>query len=104
MHSHSGEADFTRLWWIQGAISATLTAVGIDKITTKEPLQWGFNGWIFYFILFYFTSTTKKKPLLFDHKMLSVSPVLPGFQGAAGRMAQSKDRDTKWRQDAFHSL
>jgi hypothetical protein len=48
MHSHSGEADFTRLWWIQGAISATLTAVGIDKITTKEPLQCGFNGWIFY--------------------------------------------------------
>jgi hypothetical protein len=33
----------------------------LDKITTKEPLQWGFNGWIFYFILFYFTSTTKKK-------------------------------------------
>jgi hypothetical protein len=30
---------------IQGAITATLTMVGIvDKITTKEPLQSGFNG------------------------------------------------------------
>jgi hypothetical protein len=33
-HSHSGEAGF-RLWWIQGAIFATLTAVGIAKITTE---------------------------------------------------------------------
>jgi hypothetical protein len=40
MHSHSGEAGFTWLWWIQGAISATLTAVGVDKITTKGTLQW----------------------------------------------------------------
>jgi hypothetical protein len=22
--------------------------VGIDKITIKGPLQWGFNGWTFY--------------------------------------------------------
>jgi hypothetical protein len=48
MHSHSGEAGFTQLWWIQGAIFATLTAVGIDKITTKGALQWGFNGLKFY--------------------------------------------------------
>jgi hypothetical protein len=48
MHSHSGEAGFTQLWWIQGAIFATLSAVGIDKTTTKGPLQWGFNGWTFY--------------------------------------------------------
>jgi hypothetical protein len=47
-HSHLGEAGFIWLWWIQGAIFATLTAVGIDKITTKGPLQWGFNGWTFY--------------------------------------------------------
>jgi hypothetical protein len=26
---------------------ATLTAVEIDKITTKGSLQWGFNGWTF---------------------------------------------------------
>jgi hypothetical protein len=37
MHSHLGEADFTWLWWIQGVIFATLTAVEIDKITTKGP-------------------------------------------------------------------
>jgi hypothetical protein len=44
----SGEAGFTWLWLIQGAIFTTLTAVGIDKITTEGPLQWGFNGWTFY--------------------------------------------------------
>jgi hypothetical protein len=48
MYSHSREAGLTQLWWIQGAISATLTVVGVDKITTKRPLQWGFNGWTFY--------------------------------------------------------
>jgi hypothetical protein len=48
MHSYSGEAGFTPLWWIQGAIFATLKAVGIDKIKTKGPLKWGFNGWTFY--------------------------------------------------------
>jgi hypothetical protein len=32
MHSHWKEIGFTWLWWIQGAISATLTAVGVDKI------------------------------------------------------------------------
>jgi hypothetical protein len=37
-HSHSGEAGFTQLWWIQRAFFATLTVVGIDKITTKGPL------------------------------------------------------------------
>jgi hypothetical protein len=42
MHSHLREAGFTQLWWIQGTISATLTAVGVDKTTTKEPSQWGF--------------------------------------------------------------
>jgi hypothetical protein len=52
MHSHWREAGLTWLWWIQGAISATLTAVGVDKITTKGHLQWGFNGWTFY-IFFY---------------------------------------------------
>jgi hypothetical protein len=44
---HSTEADLTQLWWIQGAITATLTVMGVDKITTKGPLQWGFNGWTF---------------------------------------------------------
>jgi hypothetical protein len=34
-HLNSEEAGFTWLWWIQGAIFATLTVVGIDKITTK---------------------------------------------------------------------
>jgi hypothetical protein len=51
MLSHSREAGFTWLWWIQGAISATLTAVGVDKITTKGPLQWGFSGWTFHFFI-----------------------------------------------------
>jgi hypothetical protein len=47
-HSHSAEAGFIWVWWIQAAIIfAMLTAVGIDKITTKGPLQWGFNGWTF---------------------------------------------------------
>jgi hypothetical protein len=41
MNSHSREAGFTQLWWIQETISATLTAVGVDKTTTKGP-QWGF--------------------------------------------------------------
>jgi hypothetical protein len=36
-HSHLGEAGFTWLWWIQGAISATLTAVGVAKLKTKGP-------------------------------------------------------------------
>jgi hypothetical protein len=49
MHSHSGEAGFTQLWWIKGAIFVTLTVVGVDKITTKGLLQWGSNGWIFFF-------------------------------------------------------
>jgi hypothetical protein len=48
MYSHSREAGLTQLWWIQGAISATLTVVGVDKITTKGSLQWSFNGWTFY--------------------------------------------------------
>jgi hypothetical protein len=48
MHSHLREAGLTRLWWIPGAISGTLTVVGVDKITTKGPLQWGFNGWTFH--------------------------------------------------------
>jgi hypothetical protein len=37
-HPHSGEAGFSRMWWIQGAIIVTLTVVGIDKTTTKGPL------------------------------------------------------------------
>jgi hypothetical protein len=52
MHSHLREAGLTRLWWIQAAITATLTMVGVDKITTKRPLQWDFNGWIFYLFFF----------------------------------------------------
>jgi hypothetical protein len=43
MQSHLREAGFTRLWWIQGTISATLTAMGVDKTTTKGPLQWDFR-------------------------------------------------------------
>jgi hypothetical protein len=57
MHSHSREAALTQLWWIQGATSATLTVVGVDKITTKGPLQWGFNGWTFYLITQFFELT-----------------------------------------------
>jgi hypothetical protein len=50
VHSHSRDAGLIQLWWIQGAITATLTVVGVvNKITTKGPLQWGFNGWTFYF-------------------------------------------------------
>jgi hypothetical protein len=37
-HCHFREAGFTQLWWIQGAIFATLTAMWVDKITTKGPL------------------------------------------------------------------
>jgi hypothetical protein len=48
MHSHSIVAGFTQLWWIQGTMSAILTVVGVDKITTKGPLQWGFNSWTFH--------------------------------------------------------
>jgi hypothetical protein len=48
MLSHSREAGLTQLWWIQGAIIATLTAVGVvDEITTQGPLQRGFDGWVF---------------------------------------------------------
>jgi hypothetical protein len=39
IYSDSREAGLTGLWWIQGAISATLTVMGVDKITTKGPLQ-----------------------------------------------------------------
>jgi CHASE2 domain-containing sensor protein len=31
MYSHLGEAGFTQLWWIRGAIFVTLTVVGIDN-------------------------------------------------------------------------
>jgi hypothetical protein len=49
MHFHLREAGLTQLWWIQGAISATLTAVGVvDKITTK----WDFNRWTFYLFIY----------------------------------------------------
>jgi hypothetical protein len=37
MHSHSREAGFTQLLWIQGTISATLTAVGVDNQQQKGP-------------------------------------------------------------------
>jgi hypothetical protein len=52
MHSHLKEAGLTRLWWIQGAISDTLTVVEVDKITTKGHLQWGFKAghFIYFFI------------------------------------------------------
>jgi hypothetical protein len=50
MHSYLIEAGFTQLWWIQEVISATLTAMGEDKIK-KWPLQWGFNGWTFHFFI-----------------------------------------------------
>jgi hypothetical protein len=53
MHSHSREAGLTQLWWIQGAISATLTVVGvIEKIKKEGPLQWGFNEWTFYIYIY----------------------------------------------------
>jgi hypothetical protein len=48
MQSHSREVGLTQLWWIQGAISAPLSAVGVDKITTKG----GFNGRTFNFFFF----------------------------------------------------
>jgi hypothetical protein len=37
IHSHPREAGFTQLWWIQGTISATLTAVGVTKQQQKCP-------------------------------------------------------------------
>jgi hypothetical protein len=38
---------------IQGAISATLTAVGVvDKVKAKGHLQWGFNRWILYIYIY----------------------------------------------------
>jgi hypothetical protein len=42
-HSYSKEAGFNQLWWIKEMISSTLTAVWVDKTTTKGPLQWGFS-------------------------------------------------------------
>jgi hypothetical protein len=57
MHSHLREAGFTQLWWIQGTISATLTAVGVDK-TTKGSLQWGF-------IVEHFISLPEQHPLVY---------------------------------------
>jgi hypothetical protein len=57
VHSHSREVGLTRLWWIQGAVSATLTVVGVDKITT----QWGFNG-TFLFICYYYYFFKPKYP------------------------------------------
>jgi hypothetical protein len=50
MRSHSREAGLAQLWWIQGAISVTLTAVGVDKITTKGLLQWGLMGGYFIYL------------------------------------------------------
>jgi hypothetical protein len=38
-YTSTQEAGLTWLSWGQGAISATLTAVGVDKITTKGPVQ-----------------------------------------------------------------
>jgi hypothetical protein len=38
VHHHSREADLTCLWWIQGEISATLTAVAVDKIKKASPM------------------------------------------------------------------
>jgi hypothetical protein len=57
MHSHSREADFTQVWWI----SATLTAVEVDKTTTQGPLQWGFSSWA----LHSFTQTTSPGAVFF---------------------------------------
>ena len=34
-------AFFAPVWWIQGAMSATLTAVGVVKTTVHEPFYWG---------------------------------------------------------------
>ena len=48
VYSQPWEASFTLLWQIQGAISATFTEVGVDKMTVNGPLQRGFNGWIFH--------------------------------------------------------
>jgi hypothetical protein len=58
MHSHSREASFTQLWWIQGMISATLTVVEVDKPTTKGALQWALA--VEYFIPF-----PKPHPLIY---------------------------------------
>jgi hypothetical protein len=38
MYSHSKEAGFAWLWWIQEMISVTLTAVGVTKINNKKAL------------------------------------------------------------------
>jgi hypothetical protein len=55
MHSYSREACLTGLWCIQGAITATLTVLEVvDKVTTKVPLQLGFNAWTFYLFIYFF--------------------------------------------------
>jgi hypothetical protein len=59
MHSHSREAGFTQLWWIQETISATLAAVEVDKATTG-PLQWVFM--VEYSIFFFLP---KQRPLVY---------------------------------------
>jgi hypothetical protein len=52
MHSHLREAGLTRLWWIQEAISATLTVVEVDRITTEGHLRGVLMGghFIYFFI------------------------------------------------------
>jgi hypothetical protein len=52
MHSHLREAGLTQLWLIQEAISATLTAVGVERITTKGNLHGVLMGghFIYFFI------------------------------------------------------
>jgi hypothetical protein len=47
MHFHLREAGLTQQWWIQGAITAILTLVRVENLTTKGPFQWGFNGLTF---------------------------------------------------------
>jgi hypothetical protein len=54
MHSHFREAGLTWLWWIQGTISAPLTAVGVDKITTKGPSNGVLMGGHYIYIYIFF--------------------------------------------------
>jgi hypothetical protein len=58
MLTHSREAGFTRLWEVPGTISATLTAVGVDKTSTKGSFQWGF-------MVEHFISLPKLYPLVY---------------------------------------
>lgn len=74
MQSQLQASGFTLLGWIQGAISATLTAIRVERTTVNWPLQRGFRGWAFYFLTH--TISLRLKGWAFMFKLTSVIPQL----------------------------